>query len=47
MENDGTSVEEYEKLPPRLHPTEYDPAEWVRIAKDAGMRSTAPWTSFV
>jgi alpha-L-fucosidase len=38
MENDGMTVEEYEKLPPRFDPTEYDAAEWVRIAKDAGMR---------
>jgi len=32
------TVEEYEKLPPRFNPTEYDPAEWVRIAKNAGMK---------
>jgi alpha-L-fucosidase len=38
MENDGMTVEEYEKLPPRFNPIEYDPAEWVRIAQDAGMR---------
>jgi alpha-L-fucosidase len=38
MENDRMSVADYEKLPSRFYPTAYDPAEWVRIAKDAGMR---------
>ncbi len=38
MENDRIPVAEYEKLPARFNPVEYDPAEWVRIAKDAGMR---------
>ncbi|HXV61069.1 MAG TPA: alpha-L-fucosidase [Vicinamibacteria bacterium] len=38
MENDRMTVEEYEKLPSRFDPVDYDPAEWVRIAKDAGMR---------
>jgi hypothetical protein len=38
MENDGISVADYEKLPRRFNPIEYDPAEWVRIAKDAGVR---------
>jgi alpha-L-fucosidase len=38
MENDEMSVSEYEKLPPRFDPVDYDPAEWVRVAKDAGMR---------
>ncbi len=32
------TVEDYEKLPPLFNPTEYDPAEWVRIAKNAGMK---------
>lgn len=31
-------VAEYEKLAPRFNPVKYDPAEWVRIAKDAGMK---------
>ena len=30
--------EEYEKLPPQFNPIKYDPAEWVRIAQDAGMK---------
>ncbi len=30
--------EEYEKLAPQFNPTKYDPAEWVRLAKDAGMK---------
>lgn len=38
MENDGMTVEEYERLPARFNPVDFDPAEWVRIAKDAGMR---------
>jgi alpha-L-fucosidase len=38
MENDRMSVADYEKLPSRFDPTAYDPAEWVLIAKDAGMR---------
>jgi alpha-L-fucosidase len=38
MENDRIPVADYEKLPPRFDPVDYDPAEWVRIAKDAGMR---------
>ncbi len=38
MENDRITLAEYEKLPPRFNPVEYDPAEWVRLAKDAGVR---------
>jgi alpha-L-fucosidase len=38
MENDRIPVAEYEKLPPRFNPVRYDPAVWVRIAKDAGVR---------
>jgi alpha-L-fucosidase len=38
MENDKMTVPEYEKLPLRFRPVKYDAAEWVRIAKDAGMR---------
>ena len=38
MENDRMTVADYEKLPPRFDPADYEPAEWVRIAKDAGMR---------
>jgi alpha-L-fucosidase len=32
------TVPEYEKLASQFNPTEYDPAEWVRIAKNAGMK---------
>jgi alpha-L-fucosidase len=38
MHNKKMIVEEYEKLPLLFNPIEYDPAEWVRIAKNAGMR---------
>ena len=38
MNNDKMSVAQYEKLPPRFNPTEFDAATWVRIAKDAGMK---------
>lgn len=31
-------VAAYEPLARRFNPTKYDPAEWVRIAKDAGMK---------
>jgi alpha-L-fucosidase len=31
-------VSEYEKLPPQFNPTEYDPIEWVAMAKAAGMK---------
>ena len=29
---------EYEKLPSQFNPVEFDPAEWVRIAEEAGMK---------
>jgi alpha-L-fucosidase len=38
MENDRITVADYERLPPRFNPVEYDPAEWVRLAKEAGVR---------
>ncbi len=38
MQNDRMTVAEYEKLPPQFNPTAYDPAAWVRLAKEAGMR---------
>jgi len=38
MHTKKIAVEEYEELPPRFNPTECDPAEWVRIAKNAGMK---------
>lgn len=38
MNNRKMAVAEYEKLPPQFNPTEYNPAEWVALAKAAGMK---------
>jgi alpha-L-fucosidase len=38
MYGERIPVAEYEKLAARFNPVKYDPREWVRIAKDAGMR---------
>jgi alpha-L-fucosidase len=38
MNNTQMPVREYEKLPVRFNPVKYDPAEWVALAKQAGMR---------
>src|SRR5579864_4928818 len=38
MNNHKMTVTEYEKLPAQFNPTEYDPAEWVKMAKAAGMK---------
>jgi len=38
MQNDKMPISEYEKIPPRFDPTAYDPAQWVAMAKAAGMR---------
>ena len=38
MNNRGIPVSEYEKLAPQFDPTEYDPAEWVALAKAAGVK---------
>jgi len=38
MNNDKMTVAEYEKLPPRFNPTGFNAAEWVKMAKDAGMK---------
>ena len=32
------TVAEYEQLPPQFNPTKFDPAAWVAIARDAGIR---------
>ncbi|HEV3199201.1 MAG TPA: alpha-L-fucosidase [Bryobacteraceae bacterium] len=38
MNNTQMSVREYEKLPAQFNPVKYDPAEWVTLARQAGMR---------
>jgi alpha-L-fucosidase len=38
MNNRKIPVSRYEKLPAFFNPTEFDPAEWVALAKAAGMR---------
>jgi alpha-L-fucosidase len=38
MNNRKMTVAEYEKLPAKFNPTEYNPAEWVALAKAAGMK---------
>jgi alpha-L-fucosidase len=38
MNNRKIPVAEYEKLPARFNPTEFDAAEWVALAKAAGVR---------
>lgn len=38
METDTFTVEEYEKLPGQFYPVNFDPDEWCRMAKDAGMQ---------
>lgn len=38
MNNRGMPVAEYEKLAPQFNPTGFDPAEWVALAKAAGMK---------
>jgi len=38
MNTANIPVEEYEQLAKQFNPVKYDPAEWVRIAKQAGMK---------
>ncbi len=38
MNNDHLSIAEYAKVPPQFNPVQYDPAAWVALAKNAGMR---------
>ena len=38
MDETGISRADYEKFAAQFNPTKYDPDEWVRIAKDAGMK---------
>ena len=38
MNNRGLAVQDYEKLAPQFDPIEFNPAEWVALAKSAGMK---------
>ncbi len=38
MNNANVPVEEYEKLAKEFNPVKYDPAEWVRVAREAGIK---------
>ncbi len=38
MNNRKMTVAEYEKIPARFNPTAFNPAEWVALAKAAGMK---------
>ena len=38
MDETGIARADYEKFAAQFNPTKYDPDEWVRIAKDAGMK---------
>jgi alpha-L-fucosidase len=41
MNNKKIPISEYEKLPGQFNPTEFDAAEWVALAKTAGMKYIA------
>jgi alpha-L-fucosidase len=38
MHNEKIPISEYEKLAPRFNPVKFNPAEWVAMAKSAGMK---------
>jgi len=38
MNNQEIPINAYEKLPSFFNPTQFEPAEWVQMAKDAGMK---------
>jgi alpha-L-fucosidase len=38
LNNRKMTLAEYSKLPPQFNPAKYDPAAWVALAKEAGMR---------
>jgi len=39
MNNFKMTVSEYEKFAPQFNPVKFDPDEWCRIVKDAGMKT--------
>ncbi len=50
MNNKNISIEEYEKLSSFFNPTDFKPEEWVKMAKDAGMKYitiTSRWVFYV
>ena len=38
MNNQNIQIDEYEKLPSFFNPIDFDPVEWVALAKEAGMK---------
>lgn len=38
MYNEKIPIVEYDKLPPKFNPTEFDAKKWVKLAKDTGMK---------
>src|SRR4051794_13189141 len=38
MEHDKIPIAEYQKLPPRFNPTQFDAAEWAKTARAAGVK---------
>ena len=38
MNQELIPIPEYEKLPPQFNPVKFDPDQWCRMAKDAGIR---------
>ena len=38
MDRANIPVADYEKLAPRFNPVQYDPAQWARVARDAGIK---------
>lgn len=38
MQNQNIAIDSYEKLPTFFNPTEYNASEWVKMAKNAGMK---------
>ena len=38
MEQDTIPISEYEKLPPRFNPTEFDAQRWVKAVKEGGQK---------